>query len=90
VACFNLPSNIVSQITFPSITSSLSLFNAIAFSSFAWEYLKGIEQAELRPEQIKDDLRLYYIELLKSRGLEGIYEFLFTFIATLAERKKQL
>jgi len=42
----------------------------------------------LKPEMIKDDARILFIEFLKGRGLEGIHVFLYTFLSTLAERKK--
>jgi len=93
--CLNLPPEIISRLKFPTISSCLSLSHSPAFSSLAWEYLKGIERVMespetviLRPEMIKDDARIFYIEFLKGRGLEGIHIFLYTFLSTLAERKK--
>ena len=43
----------------------------------------------LRPEMVKDKYRIDYLEYLLQFGLDGVYEFLYTFIGSLVERHKK-
>lgn len=46
----------------------------------------GPEQVVMHPSTVKEEIKHHYLEFLRERGLVGLYEFLCTFITTLAVR----
>merc|ERR1712086_1125781 len=92
---FKVDPNLLSAISAPGLKAHLSLTHSGAFSTFCWSYLRELQQRKfpdqrdqqlvLRPEMVKDKYRIEYLEFLKSRGLHGVHEFLYTFIGSLVQ-----
>lgn len=83
------------------LSSALSVSYSPAFSTQAWEYLTRMQlqmqktqpslaAVQVRPDAIRDAMRTHYIEFLRERGLHGLYEFLYTFIQVLIDRRRRL
>ncbi|ELR18119.1 uncharacterized protein ACA1_368200 [Acanthamoeba castellanii str. Neff] len=81
------------QLSSQHAPACLSFTHAIVFSNFALEYMRAVEQQSegpsripLHPDMIKEVHKFHYVEFLKERGLDGLYEFLCTFVASLRQR----
>ena len=69
-------------------TTTLTLVSAGFTLQFLTEMgaTLGPEQVVMHPSTVKEEIKHHYLEFLRERGLVGLYEFLCTFITTLAVR----
>lgn len=67
---------------------ALSLTHGAAFAGYAKRFLKKHKLEEF-PNVIRGKTKVKYLEFLKEQGLNGVYSFLTTFVAFLANRESK-
>ena len=72
-----------------SLEYAYSLTHSVAFAGYATEFLqsRGMPE-ETSPRVIRGNLRVQYLAFLQAKGLEGMGNFLHTFISSLMERRQ--
>ena len=67
---------------------ALSITHGSVFAGYAADFVKK-HKLENTPNAIRGKQKVEYLQYLKERGLHGVYEFLTTFVSSLANRKAQ-
>eukprot|EP01137_Pigoraptor_chileana_P025148 Opistho-2@94195 len=99
--CFDLPreSKLQLRASLPGMNNLFSVTQSPVFCSMTRQYLiecqqqvaasegRDVDLAGIRPSVIKDRFRVPFLDFLRSRNVVGVYEFLYTFIHSLVQRR---
>eukprot|EP00619_Florenciella_sp_RCC1007_P020924 CAMPEP_0205935168 /NCGR_PEP_ID=MMETSP1325-20131115/38377_1 /ASSEMBLY_ACC=CAM_ASM_000708 /TAXON_ID=236786 /ORGANISM="Florenciella sp., Strain RCC1007" /LENGTH=85 /DNA_ID=CAMNT_0053305239 /DNA_START=33 /DNA_END=287 /DNA_ORIENTATION=- len=80
----------LSELPHGTVDYAFSLTQSVAFVGLASEFLTQQGMAGESSKALRAGLRVQFLGFLRTKGYQGIDDFLFTFISSLLERRKKL